>query len=62
MLYKLDKLRRQMRREGAPNAFLTTFGSNEIQSTLLAKWNIRVVNLDPAQSTDSLADFLESLI
>lgn len=62
MLYKLDKLRRQMRREGAPNAFLTTFGSNEIQSTLLAKWNIRVVNLDPAQSTDSLADFLEALI
>lgn len=38
MLYKLHKMRRQMRREALrhPSAFLTTFGSNEIQSTLLA--------------------------
>jgi SIR2-like domain len=64
MLYKLHKLRRQMRREALryPSAFLTTFGSNEIQSTLLAEWNISTVDLDPAHITDSLAAFLESLI
>ena len=62
MLYKLHKMRKQMRRELAPSAFLTTFGSNEIQSTLLAQWNIKVVDLDPAHSTNSLAEFLESLI
>jgi len=64
MLYKLHKMRRQMRREALryPTAFLTTFGSNEIQSALLAEWNISVVNLDPARGTDSLAGFLESLV
>ena len=64
MLYKLHKMRRQMRREALryPSAFLTTFGSNEIQSTLLAEWNISIVDLDPGHRTDSLAEFLESLI
>ena len=62
MLYKLHKMRRQMRQEAAPSAFLTTFGSNEIQSTLLGQWNISIVDLDPVHSTNSLAEFLESLI
>lgn len=64
MLYKLHKMRRQMRREAlrSPSAFLTTFGSNEIQSTLLAQWDISIVDLDPVRSVDSLAGFLESLI
>lgn len=63
MLYKLHKLRRQMRREALryPSAFLTSFGSNEIQSKLLAEWNIRIVDLDPARKQESLAKFLESL-
>lgn len=64
MLYKLHKMRRQMRREAlrSPSAFLTTFGSNEIQSTLLAQWDISIVDLDPVRRVDSLAGFLESLI
>lgn len=64
MLYKLHKMRRQMRREAlrSPSAFLTTFGSNAIQSTLLAQWDISIVGLDPVRSADSLAGFLESLI
>lgn len=64
MLYKLHKMRSQMRRKTSryPSAFLTTFGSNEIQRTLLAKWDILIMDLDPVQTTDSLAEFLESLI
>jgi hypothetical protein len=60
MLYKLNKMRKKMRRE-APSAFLTTFGSNDIQRTLLAEWNISIVDLDPVDKTESLAGFLESL-
>ena len=63
MLYKLHKMRKQMRREmsNLPRAYLTSFGSNEIQSKLLAEWNIRIVDLDPSNKTDSLAEFLEKL-
>lgn len=63
MLYKLHKMRRQMRRDSSDyrSAFLTSFGSNEIQRRLLAKWNIEIVDLDPVNKTDSLAEFLESL-
>lgn len=63
MLYKLHKMRRQMRREQlrSRSAFLTTFGSNEIQRTLLAQWDISIVDLDPVRPVDSLAEFLESL-
>ncbi|HEU4936137.1 MAG TPA: SIR2 family protein [Vicinamibacterales bacterium] len=64
MLYKLYKMRKQMRREASRShsAFLTTFGSNAIQSTLLAEWNISIVDLDPVDSTESLAGFLEDLM
>ena len=64
MLYKLYKMRKQMRREASRShsAFLTTFGSNVIQSTLLAEWNISIVDLDPVDSTESLAGFLEGLM
>jgi hypothetical protein len=64
MLYKLHKMRRLMRREAFrfPSAFLTTFGSNPIQSKLLTDWDIGTIDLDPMHSTDSLAEFLESII
>jgi len=63
MLYKLHKMKLQMRRDTLePSGFLTTFGSNEIQRTLFDKWNIEIVDLDPVNATESLASFLESLI
>lgn len=64
MLYKLHKLRGQVKRDGNrnPSAFLTTFGSGEIQRTLLARWDVSIVELDPADKTSSLDDFLEGLL
>ena len=61
MIYKLHKMRKQMRRE-TNIGYLTTFGSNDIQRTLLARWNIRIVDLDPEDDSRSVAEFLESLI
>lgn len=64
MLYKLSKMRKRARREARryPSAYLTTFGSNEIQRTLLAEWDIAIIDLDPVDKTASLATFLESLL
>lgn len=64
MLYKLNKLREQMRRGGrrCPSAYLVTFGSGEIQRTLLARWGVSVVELDPADKAGSVDAFLESLL
>jgi hypothetical protein len=64
MLYKLHKLRHQMR-PGAnrtPSAYLATFGAGEVQRTLLAQWDVSVVELDPSNKAESTANFLESLI
>lgn len=62
MLYKLHKMKLQMRRDTLePSGFLTTFRSNKIQQTLFANWDIKIVDLDPVHPTESLADFLESL-
>jgi hypothetical protein len=67
MLYKLHKMRLQMRRKASisarvPTGFLTTFLTNEIQRELFTKWNIEIVELDPLNQTESMAVFLESLI
>ncbi len=63
ILYKLHKLRLQMRREGKrdPSAYLTTFGSGEIQKMLLARWDVSIVELDPVDKGRSIDEFLESL-
>lgn len=65
MLYKLFKLRQQVKNEGGkrtPSAYLTTFGSGEIQKTLLAKWNVSIIELDPVDKKQSIEKFLEELI
>ena len=64
MLYKLHKLRHQVKRDASrtPSAYLITFGAGEVQRTLLAKWDVSVVELDPMNKTESVADFLELLI
>jgi len=64
MIYKLHKLRLQVRREGKryPSAYLTTFGSGEIQRLLLARWDVSIVELDPVNKADSVDAFLESLL
>lgn len=63
MLYKLHKLRHQVRRETnpTPSAYLATFGAGEVQRALLAQWDVSVVELDPMNQADSTADFLEAL-
>ena len=64
MLYKLHKLRNQVKRDASrtPSAYLITFGAGEVQRTLLAKWDVSVVELDPTNKTESIAKFLELLI
>ena len=64
MLYKLHKLRQHVRRGAnlAPSAFLTTFGTGEIQKTLLARWDVSIIELDPIDKTRSMVAFLEALV
>src|SRR5262249_11941150 len=64
MLYKLHKLRHKVRREveRIPSAFLATFSAGEVQRTLLAQWDVSVIELDPLDKAKSTADFLEALI
>jgi len=64
MLYKLFKLRKQIKTDAnkqLPSAYLTTFGSNEIQKTLLAHWNVTIIELDPADKKESIENFLKQL-
>ena len=49
------------RRRANPSAFLTTFGTGEIQRTLLERWDVAIVELDPVDMTGSMARFLEAL-
>lgn len=64
MLYKLHKLRQQVHHDGtrAPSAYLTTFAAGEIQRTLLAQWDVSIVELDPTNPTESFVQFLEGLL
>jgi hypothetical protein len=64
MLYKLHKLRQQVKREAKrhPSAYLTTFSAGEIQRTLLARWDVSMIELDPLNKTDSIDRFLEGLL
>lgn len=64
LLYKLHKLRQAVKRTGRliPSAFLTSFGTGEIQRTLLAQWGVSIIELDPVNKTESIDQFLEALV
>lgn len=64
MLYKLHKLRQRVRRDTnrLPSAYLITFGAGEVQRTLLAQWDVLVVDLDPINKSESMDLFLEQLL
>jgi NAD-dependent SIR2 family protein deacetylase len=65
MLYKLFKLRQQVKKSrtrNLPSAYLTTFGSGEIQKTLLAQWNVTIIELDPLNKQVSIENFLKEFI
>ncbi|HEV2915282.1 MAG TPA: SIR2 family protein [Pyrinomonadaceae bacterium] len=64
MLYKLHKLRHKAKLETnrLPSAYLVTFGAGEVQRTLLAQWDVMVVDLDPIDKTLSMDTFLEALL
>jgi len=64
MLHKLHKLRQHVKRTGKrkPSAFLTTFGAGEIQRTLLARWDVSIIELDPVDKAKSTGEFLEELL
>jgi hypothetical protein len=65
MLYKLFKLRQQVKNDvnrRTPSAYLTTYGSGEIQKTLLARWNVSIIELDPINKQKSIENFLEQII
>jgi len=63
LLHKLNKMRQSVRRPGrlVPNAFLTSFGTGEIQRTLLSQWGVSIIELDPIDKSASLGEFLEAL-
>jgi len=64
MVYKLHKLKHRATREAlrTPSAYLLAFGAGEIQRTLLAQWDVDVIELDPIDKTASTEAFLESLL
>ena len=64
MLYKLHKLREHVKHSSSrmPSAFLTTFGIGEIQRTLLLRWNVSTIELDPLDKSRSVDEFLEALV
>lgn len=64
MLYKLHKLRHRVKRDSnrLPSAYLITFGAGEVQRTLLAQWDVLVVDLDPIDKSRSMDLFLEQLL
>jgi SIR2-like protein len=63
LLYKLHKLRGRLEtgQERVPSAYLTAFGSNDIQRKLLKQWDVEIIELDPRDKTKSTEDFLRSL-
>ncbi|WP_446784771.1 SIR2 family protein [Macellibacteroides fermentans] len=62
IFYKLQKLREQMgTKTASTNSYFTSFGTNDIQSILLKQWNIKVIELDPSNKDNSVAEFLKSL-
>jgi hypothetical protein len=64
LLFKLHKLRDQVKRSGTrmPSAFLATFGAGDIQRTLLSRWDVSTIELDPINKTRSVDEFLEALL
>jgi hypothetical protein len=64
LLYKLHKLRERVRSPGkrTPSAYLIAFGTGEIQRTLLARWDVSVIDLDPLDRSKSIDEFLETLV
>jgi SIR2-like domain len=64
MLYKLHKLRHQVDAGSRqmPSAYLATFTGGEVQRTLLARWDVSMIELDPIDKVHSTATFLESLV
>ncbi|RKH53370.1 Sir2 family NAD-dependent protein deacetylase [Corallococcus sp. AB050B] len=63
IIHKLNKLNIKERRQknAPPIGYLTTFSSNEVQKTLLDRWGIEVVELDPIDRNASMLSFLGDL-
>ena len=55
LLYKLHRLRSRLplHQRRNPIAYLTVFGSNDVQRKLLKQWEVEVVELDPRDKTRS---------
>jgi hypothetical protein len=63
LLYKLHRLRSRLppSQRRNPIAYLTVFGSNDVQRKLLRQWEVEVIELDPRDKTKSTERFLRSL-
>jgi hypothetical protein len=64
--YRMDRMRRENRREGAGPApahrcYWATFGAGLVQPTLLDRWHIDVIELEPDDKTKSVVDLLDAL-
>ncbi len=62
MLYKLNKLREYHKISvKPPTAIMTSFGTTPIERKLLARWDVRIAELDPLDPTKSTDEFMEKL-
>lgn len=63
IFYKLSKINQELK-TGDDNcaAIMVTYGISDIQREILKKWNVEIVELNPVNKTESLIQFLTSLI
>ncbi len=62
IFYKLAKINRELKpSDNNYSAIMVTFGISDIQMEILKKWNVEVIELDPVDRNNSLADFLRSI-
>jgi hypothetical protein len=64
--HRMDEMRQSYQRAGdgskAPlRCYTATFGAGHVQPDLLSVWNIDVIELDPADRTQSVANLLNAL-
>jgi hypothetical protein len=66
IFYKLHKLKQQIKSSSSTKdvesySYIATFGMNDIHVKLLEQWDIKVIELDPGDKENSIAELLNSL-
>jgi len=60
--YRMNKLRREQHGNAPPRrSYFVSFGAGPVQPRLLDQWNIDVIELDPTNKSESVADLLREI-